>query len=147
MNKKEYIRFALRTAVSFGATEVFGLLSAGTLVAFSFMGPHNDTGFLGAFYGAAIIGFLVTALPCLVYSLVCAAVARFCGWWLSLSISATTTAVIFFTVSRTWPSGSGESFLLVLALASGVAGMAAARAMQTIWNKRDAQQGAGNYRH
>jgi hypothetical protein len=140
MNKTEYIRFALRTAAAFGATEVFGLLFAGSVVAVSFMGPHGDTSFFGAFCGAAIIGFLVTALPCLIFALICAAVARICGWVLSLSLAVAATGVIFFTVLRAWPQGSSYGLLLAFAVTSGVVGMATACSMQTIWNKKDAQQ-------
>ena len=148
MKKIETIRFALRTGAAFGATEVFGLATAGSVVALSVQSTTNDTGFFGCFLGIAAVGFLVTALPCVVFAVFCAAVARFCGWFLSLTIAATVTVAIFFAVLRKWPHGSDDftNVLLVFSIASGVVGMTAARATQNIWNRRDAQHTSGAYR-
>ena len=142
MKKIETIRFAFRTGAAFGATEVFGLATAGSVVALSVQSTTNDTGFFGCFLGVAAFGFLVTALPCVVFAAFCAAVARFCGWFLSLTIAAALTVGVFFVVLRKWPHGSDDftNVLLAFSIASGIAGMAAARATQAIWNRRDAQQ-------
>ena len=137
----EVIRFAFRTGAAFGATELFGLLTAGTVIALSVQSTSPDTPLFGCLLGVAAVGFLVTAIPCLIFALVCSAVARHLGWLLSLSISAALTLAIFFIVLREWPHGSKPftNVLLGFSIASGLVGMAAARGVQTVLNRRDAQ--------
>ena len=141
MKRTEVIRFSLRTGAAFGATEFFGLLTAGSILALSVQSTSSDTPLWGCFLGVAAFGFLVTALPCLLFAVLCSAVSRYFGWLLSLAISLVTTVGIFFAVLREWPHGSDDftKLLLAFSIASGLIGMASAKALQTIWNRRDAQ--------
>ncbi len=151
MKKAEIACFGTQVLAAFVATEFSGFLAAALMFSFWPCNSSADANSSGIFVAFMEGIFFATLLPCLIFSIFCSLMSRYRGLFVFLSISIVITlGIVMYVLQRSPSLGSGVTALLfVVALASGVFGMVAARIVRLYWNKRnvDGSLVSNNKRH